>query len=143
MAGSLVQTHHLTTHERLKVHVVTLAFTADSSGNFTSTAIAQWIMDKIQGSYLFRIKTFPTPSGTAPTGSWGFTLTDDDGLDVLGGVGASQSHSAVVVSVPRQDSNQALFGPVLVGENNGATLTLGLTGVGNNANGTIRLLLSA
>ena len=142
MAGSLGQTYHLTTSERLKVHVVTLAFTADSSGTFTATKIAQWIMDKIQGSYLFKIKTFPTPSGTAPTASWGVTLTDDDGLDVLGGVGASQSHSAALASVPKQDTAQALYGPVLIGENNGATLTLGLSGVGNNANGTIRLYFS-
>lgn len=133
MAGSVTQSVSKSRFEGTNVWVVSLDWVGDSgTGAVSDAALSALVMDKIAGGYLFRVKTVP---GTAAPTAYGITLKDADGLDILGGVGAARSTSAAEVAVPKQDSAQAIYGPVYVE----GQLTFGLSGNTNgSATGTVR-----
>ena len=79
MASSVVETHA----RRGEIGVVTLTATCHTDGTFTSTALET----EISGE-LLQIET--DPGATAPTANYDVTITDQNGLDVLQGVGANR-----------------------------------------------------
>lgn len=86
-AGTIVPTGAPDTVEGQDVTIYTYTMTADASdGSFPATAsypINGWII---------RVET--NPGSTAPTANYDITLTDQDGLDVMGGVLANRSATA-------------------------------------------------
>ena len=78
----------------------------------------------IGGAYCFKVHSIPGTAGQQPTASWAFTLTDADSIDLLGGVGSGRSNSANQISVPKQDSAQALYGPVYLDPSGALTLNV-------------------
>src|SRR3990167_1003625 len=79
MASSVVDTHA----RRGDIGVLTLTVTFHTDGTFTSTAIDE----EISGE-LLALET--NPGSPAPTANYDITITDEDGLDVLHGVGANR-----------------------------------------------------
>lgn len=79
MASSLTQSHE----RRGEIGVVILTATCHTDGTFTSTAIET----EISGE-LLQIET--NPGSPAPTSNYDITITDEEGLDVLQGVGANR-----------------------------------------------------
>ena len=142
MAGKVTQTWSQTRNRNLTVWKVQLAWVGDSSnGSVPATALSADVLSKVAGDYLFMLKTVPgavASGGVVPT-SYSITLTDSDGLDVLGGVGATRSATVVERTIPKQDSSQALYGPVYTS----LPLTLNITGQTNvSATGSIYLYFS-
>ena len=85
-AGTVVptSTDHVSGQD---VTVYTYTLTGDASdGSFPATA-----SEPING-WIIRVET--NPGSTAPTALWDLTLTDQDGLDVMGGVLANRSATA-------------------------------------------------
>lgn len=73
---------------------VTIPWTSDGSGNVTERAVA------LPAGTLLRLRTDPD-GDAAPTDNYDITLLDAiGGADVLGGVGANRSTSAVQTVVP-------------------------------------------
>ena len=113
MAGTVTQTVTKTRFEGTNVYYVDIAWTASSSdGSVPDTAFNTAVMNKIEGSYLFLIKTIP--GTTAPTANYDITLVDSDGLDVLQGAGNNRSATVIETAVPKQDTGQSIYGPVYV-----------------------------
>ena len=83
-AGSVSQGE--TTTYRDNMRIITLTCTADESdGSFPATDIA---IGDADGFYLYEIRT--APGATAPTDATDLTLTNSNGLDVLGGAGTDK-----------------------------------------------------
>lgn len=105
---------HISFHagnSRLDVVRVDINWTAASDGSVTATDFPDDVMWKVGGSYLFLIDTIP--GTTQPTDSYGITITNSDSLDILNGALAGLSASEAQRTVPKQDTRQALYGPVL------------------------------
>ena len=106
-------------------------------GTVPATALKDASFASVAGSYLFAFKTIP--SASAAPSVYSFTLVDSDGLDILNGAGASRPATGVQVTIPQQDSSNALFGPVFCD----AGVTLNVTGNSNaNGAGVIKLFFS-
>lgn len=85
-AGTITRTSSDTV-EGQDVTIYTYTMTADSAdGSYPATAT-----DAING-WIIRVET--NPGATAPTTLYDITLTDQDGLDVMGGVLANRSATA-------------------------------------------------
>ena len=143
MAGSLAQSSVQTRNNQLITWIVSLVWTTDSNGVFTGTVLNSDIYKKISGSYLFRVKTIPGTSSLEPSSTYTVTLVDADGYDVLGGVGATRSRTAIEAAIPKQDTANAIYGAVLIGESNSDSLTLNVSGPGNSVQGKVKLYLTA
>ena len=141
MAGSVTQTWSKSRNGNLNVWIVELSITASGSdGTLTSVPLSTDVMNRIGGSYLFLMETLAVT--TAPN-AWSVTLTDARGVDVLLGAGATLSVSTTVPqkTVPKQDSNNAVYGAVYVPCSG---LTLNMTGNSTaSAKGIVQLFCSA
>jgi hypothetical protein len=101
-----------------KVVTFTCVASADN-GSYPATATSTEITGALRGYYLYKL--IIKPGTTNPTASWGFTLVDGDGLDILGGAGASMSASAVAMIAPKLNSTTYFAQPII------DTLTLNIT----------------
>ena len=73
--------------------------TAGDAGTYAATAISTAYVNNLKGWYLYKVITNP---GAVNPNAWGFTFLDSDGIDVLGGAGAS-----------RHATNSEMFAPLL------------------------------
>ena len=87
---------------------------------------------------IYGANIIPDSGGTQPTDAYDVTVTDADGLDLLGGNGADQSNSAaayVPASCTLGGSAQATPRPV------DGSLTVTIAGAGDTKGGKVVLLL--
>jgi hypothetical protein len=75
------------------------AGTAGEAGAYPATAVSTAYTNNLKGWYLYKIMTNP---GSVNPDAWGFTFLDGEGIDVLGGNGAS-----------RHATNSQMFAPLL------------------------------
>ena len=101
------------------VSLLTFVWIANSGGAVTSDA-----SDEEVSGYVFKVIT--DPGTTAPTALYNATLTDEDGVDVMGGELADRSATVSEQVVPKIDT---VFGSNWVS----GTLTLNIEG--NSVNG--------
>ena len=88
MSGTITQSHS----KPGKVGVITFTCTADAAdGSFPQTNIT----DAIEGE-LLQLET--NPGATAPTANYDIVLNDDQGADVLMGVGANRHTSTTEIA---------------------------------------------
>ena len=107
MAGSSVTwsfvAAKLQNKERSKKYVIT--WTADDAdGSVPSTQSNSDIFG-------FIVRVVTNPGATTPTADYDITITDEDGVDVLGGEGADRSASASEQIIPKLGSS---YGPCYV-----------------------------
>jgi hypothetical protein len=123
MAGTVTQaTTTLVDH----VKVVTLTCTADSSdGSYPATDLTG-VPNNGKGGRLLQIAT--DPGATAPQDNYDIALTEDNGADLLLGVGANRDTSNSEVAVIESNGAHAVYAGT-------DTLTLALTN--NNVNSAI------
>ena len=79
----------------------TLTFTCTASADdasFPATATTQTITSQIRGRYLLEART--NPGATAPQALYDITLTDTDGIDLMGGSLADRSATASEAAYP-------------------------------------------
>ena len=86
-------------------------------------------LGKVLGWYCFCVKV--NPGATTPSASWDWTFTDEDGIDVMGGLGTDMSNSASVLLLPKLDGTN--YRDVVV---DGA-MTLTIAAAGDAKNGVI------
>lgn len=125
MAGTVTETH-----ERIgAIGVVTLTVTADAAdGTVPNTDLSTKI-----GGKLLALET--NPGATAPTANYDITIEDEDGHDVLEGVGANR-HTSNTEKVAVVYSGTAIHPPVAVSD----TLTFKLAGNSVNSAVTVAKL---
>lgn len=112
MAGTVTETHTA----RGPIGCVTLAIVADASdGSVPSTAL----VTKISGR-LLALET--DPGATAPTSNYDIVINDQNGIDVLQGVGANR-HTSTTEKVPIVYSTTSMHPPVAKSD----TLTMAVT----------------
>lgn len=99
-------------------------------------AFSQPIGHKINGT-LIGIETVPDAGGTQPS-SYGFTLTDEQGRDVAGGLGVTRSTTVTEIIAPivSVTVNSIQYPRDVVLYDN---LTLAVTSAGNSKGGTMYL----
>lgn len=137
-AGTVTEKLTQIRNGNLKIWVLEFAWAGSTTD--PATAVSTATINKIGGLYLFLMKTIPGASSAAPTAAYDITLTDSDTLDVLQGTGLDRSATAIETTVPKQDTNQTLFGPVFI---DSGGLTLHITNNSNaSATGTIRFYFS-
>lgn len=129
-AGDSVCTQSLknypTTSSTPLVRELTFTCTADSTdGSFLAMVFSQTHLDKLVGFYLYKLVT--NPGTTAPTDNWDFTITDADGLDVLGGSGADRHTTTSTMLAPKLNSTTYFAQPAL------GPWTLNITGNTTNS----------
>lgn len=83
------------------VYMVTLTWTAGAGGVFTSAATDAQVTGVIRGRYIIMVIT--DPGATAPQAAYDITLTDPDGIDVMGGTLADRSATATEIARPLPD----------------------------------------
>jgi len=66
---------------------------------------------KVFGWYLFMTKSDPDGT-TVPSAAWDWTIKDDHGIDLMGGLGADTSETAGVLKIPKLDGTN--YGDVIV-----------------------------
>lgn len=118
--------------------ILTFSFIGDSGGGtLPATPTSATITEKIQGMYIIQVVT--NPGLVAPTTLWDVTITDDDGLDLMGGTMADRSETATQRAIPKIDTTNGIFGGAIIP----GTITLNITGNSvNSATGTVILYLS-
>ena len=108
-----------------EINVLVMEWTTDSSGDLTATETGY----AIEG-YLMLVET--DPSGTAVPTSYAVTLTDSNGVDVMGGALAGRSTTATEMSMPKLNGNYTML-PIP------GKLTMDVTGAGASKSGVIRI----
>jgi hypothetical protein len=123
-AGTVTQTIAETGRD---VRIITLSWTGDASdGSVPSTAISWALAD-----FVFLVVT--NPGSTAPTDNYDITLTDSDGVDIMGGEITNRDTSNTEQAVPKIGS---VYGTRFVS----GTLTFNLTGnIVAGATGTVKI----
>jgi len=106
-----------------QIQVLQMVWVTDSSGNLTATDTAY----PIEG-FLIMVETDPD----SPTTLYDITLKDANGLDVMGGALGDRSATATEVTLPLMNGNYTMI-PVY------GTLSMDVTGAGNDESGTIRI----
>jgi len=108
------------TYPTSKSKVLTMTWTADAAAATVPDTVTS---DNIDG-YIIRVVT--DPGATAPTDNYDITLTDANGVDVMGGTLADRDTANTEQTFPVLDSGTGATGPAFVA----GTLTLTIT---NNA----------
>jgi hypothetical protein len=121
MAGSSVTFTRKKLGEVLKVKAV---WVSDDAAGTASGATTFPVV-----GYLMRMTTVPDGGGTAPTALYDITLKDEDGLDILNGLGADRSATA---TEHKTNIDGLLFTAA-------TTLTLAVAAAGNSKGGTVYL----
>lgn len=115
---------------RESVQVITVSWTAHTDGVVTAETI-----DVDPQGYVFMVVT--NPGATAPTALYDITLTDADGVDIMGGTLADRSATASEQAVPAV-STGLYGGRYVIG---GLTLNISNNSV-NSATGTLVLYVA-
>lgn len=111
-----------------KYYTVTYTWTADASDGSVPATAAQFPY----GGYIVRVVT--NPGTNAPSDNYDLTLTDADGVDVVGGALANRDTSNTESVVPIVDSVNSIYGGSLVA----GSITMNLTNNSvNSAGGTL------
>lgn len=131
-AGDSVCTQSLasypSTSSQPLVRMLTFTCTADSTdGSFLAMPFTQTHVDKITGYFLYKL--ILNPGATAPTDNWDFTITDSDGIDLLGGTGANMHTTNSAMIAPKLNSTTYFAQPIFTAP------TLNITG--NSINSAI------
>jgi len=109
-----------------EINVLVMNWTTDGSGDLTATDTGY----PIEG-YLMLVET--DPSGTAiPSAAYTVTLTDANGVDVMGGALADRSTTTTEMTMPKLNGNYTII-PVV------STLEMDVTSAGNSKSGVIRI----
>ena len=108
-----------------EINVLVMEWTTDSSGDLTATDTGY----AIEG-YLMLVET--DPDGTAVPTSYAVTLTDANGVDVMGGALSGRSTTATEMSLPLLNGNYTML-PIP------GTLSMDVTGAGASKSGTVRI----
>lgn len=124
MAG----TNTITYQEHRTVKKITMDWLSNASGAVSGTAT------KARSGQILRVVFQPDSGGTQPTDQYDVTLLDDDGMDVLAGVGANLSNAANSQVVPVvTDGNNGNMAPVAFD----GTLELQVANAGNAKGGIV------
>ena len=127
MAGTVTYTISKTR----TVRKVKLAWVSSAGG------AADYVSDYLSGQIL-RVVFKPDSGGTQPSDLYDVTLKDDEGQDVLQGLGANLSNTTVKEIVPVVTNGTAgNMAPVAIDD----TLTLAVTNAGNAKGGQIIIWL--
>jgi hypothetical protein len=105
--------------------VLIFTCTADVSGSIPVTTTNVSMTNELQGWWAYYVVTNP---GTSMTADYDITLTDADGIDIMGGKLADRSATVSQSVVPYIDSTNGIYG----GRAMNGTLTLTITN--NTAN---------
>ena len=119
-----------------RMHRWELSWTSDASGN-----VALPTPQPITGT-LLKVQFVPGTGGSKPTAGYSVTLTDADGLDVLGGQGSGLSDTnktQVCPGIPIKDGTTTSTIPQAISD----VLTLNVSGAGNGTSGRVILYVSA
>jgi len=112
---------------------LTLAWTSDDATGAVSATTSTEITNQIAGKYIVLVVT--DPGATAPTDDYDITITDANGVDVMGGALANRDTSNTEQILP------------LIGTSSGprpvaTALTLNITNAGNSKIGSVIIYLS-
>lgn len=127
-AGTVTQSVSMVCESTSTNCVKVLRYTATgdgADGAYPATAMSSTTLDKLRGWYLYKIIT--NPGSPAPTDNWDFTLSDTDGIDVLGGNGANRHTTTSQMTAPLLTTGVYFAQPVL------NTWTLAITGNSTNS----------
>jgi hypothetical protein len=114
----------------VNIKQVTLTCTGNSGdGTFPAIDIAE-TTQMLKGWYLYKVIT--DPGATKPTDNWGLTITNSNGLDVLGGVASGNRDETNTESVVPKNNSIAQYPPVL------GTWTLNIAG--NSVNSALLVI---
>lgn len=118
--------------------ILTFNFIADdTAATVPATPTSAEITSEIQGMYIIQVVT--NPGLVAPQDNWAITITDDDGLDLMGGTLVARSDTLTQRAIPRIDTTYGIFGGAIIP----GTITLNISGNNvNSATGTVILYLS-
>jgi hypothetical protein len=112
---------------------LTMVLTSDASGN-ASGETNMTITDQIAGKYIVTVTTNPDNTN-APTASYDITITDEDGIDVMGGALQDRSATASEQTVPALLSGVYLPRPIT------GTLTANMTSAGSGKTSTMTIIM--
>ncbi|MCC7371652.1 MAG: hypothetical protein IT306_24755 [Chloroflexi bacterium] len=125
MAGSITVT---TTQASNAIDKYSIAWVSDAAGAVSGNTFA------VEAGELVQVRYIPDGGGTQPSAAYDVTMTDANGVDVLGGTGADLSQTASTVHVPAVNT---YFRRTLEAGN----LTPVVANAGNAKGGTIVLLV--
>lgn len=109
---------------------LTFTCTGDSSdGSFPATDISATNMAYLEGKYLVKVTT--NPGTTAPTDNYDITITDANGVDIMGGTLANRDTSNSEEALPYIGG--VAYGPTPIP----GTLTLNITNNSVNSAGIV------
>jgi len=118
-AGTCTQTYQILPTSN--VSVLSFSCQTEATGTeFPATATSTDITEAIKGLYITEVRT--NPGTTAPTDNYDITITDSDGIDLMGGTLADRDTSTSEAAAPAIASGVYLSRPV------DGTLTLNVTG---------------
>jgi hypothetical protein len=91
--------------------MLTFTCTADASnGSWPAVALSQSHIDRLTGFYLYKL--IINPGATPPTDNWDFTITDSDGIDILGGSGSNMHTTNSAMIAPKLNSSTYFAQPI-------------------------------
>jgi hypothetical protein len=97
MAGTVTQTLWMSPDRKTARLTISWLASADD-GSVPVTSITSTLITKLLGMKLKMMKT--NPGTVAPTDAYNITLIDADGLDVLGGAGATRDGANSEICIP-------------------------------------------
>ena len=107
--------------------LITIAWTSSAGGAVSGNSFT------VPNAQIKQVKYVPGSGGSQPTDLYDITLTDADGLDLLGGTGANLSNAAAALFT---DLNVWIVLPAAAN-----TVDLVVANAGNAKSGTVYLLL--
>lgn len=116
------------------IELRTWTWTSDASGNVSGLST-----HAIRG-LLVNVSFQPGTGGAQPTDGYNVAITDNAGVDILNGKGASLSQTTATRIVPAltmTDGTTPSIGPVLLYDD----VSLNVSGAGNAKSGTVRLYI--
>ena len=113
---------------------LTLAWTSDSVTGAVSATTSTAVTDLIAGKYIVLVVT--DPGATAPTDDYDITITDANGVDVMGGALANRDTANTEQTMPAILTGLYFPRPIAT------ALTLNVTAAGNSKVGTVIIYLS-
>lgn len=133
-AGTVTQT--LEKIQGTNLAVLTFSWTGDASdGTVPSTDTSAAISAAIKGMGIIEVRT--TPGATAPTALYDITLSNADGLDLMGGALANRSATLAEAVLPQNAAGDQFAR----GIDSALTLAISNNSV-HSATGTVKVILS-
>ncbi|MEN6375532.1 MAG: hypothetical protein ABFD75_12260 [Smithella sp.] len=136
MAGSSVTqtyTQVYSSEGPTNMSTLTLSWVSDDATGAVSATTTTAITDQIAGKYIVLVVT--DPGATAPTDDYDITITDANGVDVMGGALANRDTANTEQALPLMGT---FGGPRPIA----TALTLNVTNAGNSKIGSVIIYLS-